>query len=124
MRKFVFLLLMMLPMISFAQRVDKPGEPYDVYCVLKWVFLTEQNEAEIFIGNLVQGKYIADDNGKRIKFKNQADCLTYMSKRGWVLIDHVGDITSSELVMRKSVRNDEEALEHLSFFDFKKKSRD
>lgn len=60
-----------------------------------------------------------EKEGKQIKFKNVSDMFTYLSKRGWIYVDHV---KQNNFLFRKQVKSDEEIKEGLCFKeDFKKK---
>lgn len=113
MKKLILLLVIGLsPIMANAQRVDKPGEPYNVYC--RMVYYT----TEVTIDILDEHHFIRDEEEKKIKFNSSSDALTYLSKRGWDLVVYVGD---NKYLLKKEVKNDEEALRGLVLVDKNKK---
>lgn len=117
MRKFVFLLLMMLPMISFAQRVDKPGEPYEVYCMLHTSknFPTVEIEGEEY--------YIAKEKKYDIEFSNEVEIITYMGRRGWKMVDNLTKPILTLCIMKKEVIDDNEVKAGLDLIPVKKEKK-
>lgn len=106
MKKFLISILMMLPLCSFAQRIDKPGEPYEVYYEFS-VSFDKKTDAYIHIG----GKLVSFKvNGEKMKFATNNDFMNYLSKRGWVMIEYK---SSYDWVFKKIVTKDEEIFEHL-----------
>lgn len=114
MKKVLFILMMMLPMVVNAQRVDKPGEPYYIFCELT----NYTDDAHISISHITKENYLIDETGKKIKFKSHADALTYMSKRGW---EYVEKTEVGKFMLRKLVKSDEQALEGIMVKEDKKK---
>ena len=109
MRKILLFIVLCCCINVCAQRVDKPGEPYDYYCYIYWeTTLVKDKIYVVFPGQ--ERKRLVDEEGKAIKFKNSVEVLTYFSKRGWVFVSD-----SSGYRMKKSVTSDEQALEHLNF---------
>ena len=100
MRK-LLILLMMVPFFVNAQRVDKPGEPYEVYSVV-W----QNNDYFISIGSDDRRFCLLDDNGNKMSFLHESTILTYMSKRGWEFVRILSD---SHRIFKKTILNDEEA---------------
>ncbi len=115
MRKLFVLILAMLPLICSAQRVDKPGEPYYVYCETS---LSISSNVTIRLNE--QDFYIAKEKLGDIEFKNEADVLSYMSKRGWEYVER-NQAIGGRYIMRKMVNNDNEALNYLELVPTKKK---
>ena len=109
MKKFILLFLLTLSMNVSAQRIDKPNEPYFVYCHLS---ISMQNEAQLTIGE--DGNYyiIADEDGKKLSFPSKANFLTYMAKRGWLYVESLipGDWC---FILRKEILSDNEAFSGL-----------
>ena len=62
MKKFIVIFLLTLSVNVSAQRIDKPNEPYFVYCYLT---LSMQNEAQLTIGEDGDYYIIADEDGKK-----------------------------------------------------------
>lgn len=109
MKKFILIFLLTLHMNASAQRIDKPNEPYFVYCYLS---ISMQNEAQLTIGE--DGNYyiIADEDGEKLSFPSKANFLTYMSKRGW---EYVESLIPNDwyFILRKAVLSDNEAFSGL-----------
>ena len=114
MKKILFL-LMMLPMMANAQRVDKPGEPYEYFCILK----VEVGYTSLSFSSKNWGfRELLDENDKRLGFSNGADAVNYMTKRGWIYVDH---IDSKTFIIKKIVSSDEQAKEYLNLEKKKEK---
>lgn len=112
MRRLLLLLFIgICPMFANAQRVDKPGESYKVYCYMTYYRL------EITIDIFDEHYFLIDEEGKKMKFESSLDVLNYLSKRGWefVLID------GGQYLLQKEVKSDEEAKKGLILLDRKKK---
>lgn len=105
MKKLLLLLLMMLPMVADAQRVDKPGEPYEFFCVLK----VETLYTNITVND--SQRELLDDNGKRIQFWNPANAINYMTKRGWLYVEKIDE---KRFIFKKTVTSDEQAMQYLN----------
>lgn len=109
MKKIIFLFLLTLSMNVSAQRIDKPNEPYFVYCYLS---ISMQNEAQLTIGE--DGNYynIADEDDKELSFPSKVNFLTYLAKRGWEYVEclNPGDW---RFILRKKVLSDNEAFSGL-----------
>ena len=108
MRKILFFIVLCCCISASAQRVDKPGEAYDYFCIV----FAQGEKADIII-NDQKGKRLVDEKGAEIKFNYPNDILTYLSKRGWCLVDRYE--YSKTYIMKKTVTSDEQALEHLNF---------
>ncbi|SHL73286.1 hypothetical protein SAMN04488494_0595 [Xylanibacter ruminicola] len=89
-----------------AQRIDKPNEPYYIYCGIDI-----QTDVQIVIGEDEYVFNIIDNNGEKLKIEKPANIRTYMSKRGWDYVEKSGPYS---YVFRKKVLSDDEA-----FSDFK-----
>lgn len=103
-RLFVFLLIF-IPMMLNAQRVDKPGEPYEVYCVVyipsisKVITITIPNH---------ESSWLYESNGREIRIKHFSDGFLYLSKLGW---KYVEDIGNDSYLFKKQVYSDNEIKE-------------
>lgn len=114
MKRLLLVLFICFPLMSHAQNVAKPGEPYEVYCE----FSLGLKSATI---NIEDNYFkLLDENGEPIKFKDNLNLANYLSKRGWRLMEHEGS-TVGKLLMVKMVKSDEEIFEHLNIEDKKKK---
>ena len=109
MKKIFLLSLLLVSLTVSAQRIDKPNEPYFVYCYLS---LSMQNEAQMTIGE--DGNYyiLADEGGNKLSFPSKVNFFTYLGKRGWEYVEclNVGDW---HFIFRKKVLNDNEAFSGL-----------
>jgi hypothetical protein len=115
MKKIVFALLIMFSIPALAQRIDKPGEPYDAFCK---VYYPLQETPYITIPNGFGGS-LYDKDGNYIKFADMSDFFTYMSKLGWTFVK---DVEQNIYLFKKQVTSDEQIKEGLFFKeDFKKK---
>lgn len=115
MRKLFVLILAMLPLVCSAQRVDKPGEPYYVYCEISSSVLSQ-----VTIKVNKQEYWIAKEKWGDIKFENEADVLSYMSKRGWEYVEG-NQAIGGRYILKKSVVYDDETLKYLELVPTKKK---
>lgn len=110
--------MVLASMSANAQRVDKPGEPYDVYCAVEII------GESINIGDDQEKYYLCDENGNKIKFEQNIQAMSYMGKRGWEVIQISGDA----VYFKKKVTNDKETYANLKlvykFGKNKGKSRD
>ena len=83
-----------------------------------------QSHFLIFIQNSSKAYVLLDENDEPIDFKNIANILTYMSKRGW---EHVTTnlADTGESLMKKRVTKDEDALKNLNLAEipYKKNKR-
>ena len=123
MKKLLITLFMMCAVPVCAQRVDKPGEPYD-YFVTVMVYQTMTNKLRIDI-EWSDGKisgFLRDSEGNKIEIKTVPEALVYMSKRGWSYVSEFPNGGVINFVFKKSVTSDEEAKQFFYFEeDFKKK---
>lgn len=108
MKRMSFLLFVLVPLLVFAQSEKEEQRAYDVYC-----------EMSIALGNhVIIGDYeqniIVDENGKEIKFTLPVRALSYMAKRGWEFVSFL-DTTNYNILLKKSILRDEQALEGLKF---------
>jgi len=115
-------MIMLMPMVANAQRVDKPGEPYEVYCLV-----TYNMESKGVVSFRDDNSYICSENEDEIKFGSYAELLSYMSKRGWSFVweDEIKVLTSHSprALMRKQVVSDSQAKEYLILKDVIKKKK-
>lgn len=115
MKKILVLLLLGISLSANAQRVDKPNEPYDVYCWI--VYNGIRQEPARITTSIDYGKdnardcFICDENDCKIIFNNVIDCINYMAKRGWQIVGNIG-ITENK--MKKTVTSDKEAYANLN----------
>ena len=82
MKKLILFLFFMLPMVVNAQRIDKPGEPYEFFCV---VVKGVGNSASISFSSKNYSYRNLYNNGAG--FDNEADIINYMTKRGWQYVE-------------------------------------
>lgn len=120
MRKLLLFLFMCVCTGVNAQRIDKPGEPYDYYCKIRVI---RNNIGIIEIPNSDSSYKFVDEKGENIKFNNHSDLLLYMSKRGW---DHVETYTiidnyTLESIIKKKVNKDDEATNNINISERKEK---
>ena len=105
--KQLFLCLMFCYTLSVsAQRVNESAKSYDYFCyvrVLGW-------DGEISYPGDSNWATLLDDDGKKLKFKNDADLLNYMSKRGWKYVDMKDD----KYLMKIEVTNDKQVYNQLN----------
>lgn len=107
MKKLFLLSFLLLSLSASAQRIDKPGESYDIYCT---VIVTNVTDATIYIGEDKEEYSMMNDNGEKIKFGVGCETITYMTKRGWEFVQY---LHTNAKVFRKEVKNDNEAYAHL-----------
>lgn len=109
MRKMFLLSLLLVSLTVSAQRIDKPNEPYFVYCYLT---LSMQNEAQMTIGE--DGNYymLADEDGNKLYFPSKVNFFTYLGKRGWEYVECL-DVGDWRFIFRKKVLNDNDAFSGL-----------
>lgn len=105
MKKNIILFLLAFSLTVSAQRIDKPNEPYYIYCLVNI-----QYDAYMAIGGDENLYYILDDNGEKVKIFSLATIATYMSKRGW---EYVERTTGVDSFYRKKVFSDSEAYSGL-----------
>ena len=108
MRKLFLLSLLFLSLSVSAQRIDKPNEPYYIYCTVVGGGMLVST---IYIGEEEEEYFIMKDNEDKEKFKTGNDAMTYMSKRGW---EYVGREGTTGYVFRKIVISDDEAYTNLN----------
>ena len=116
MKKIVFALLIMFSIPALAQRIDKPGEPYEYYCRIFYISTniqitlpTEDGKKEV---------YLRDENGKKISFLTDIDAINYFTKRGWIYVEKDG----SYRIIKKIVTDDKQLFENINID--KKKGED
>ena len=107
--------MLFITLPACAQRIDKPGEPYDAYCT---VFYPSSGQPQVAIPNSYNG-LLFDKDGKGLRFEDMSVFFTYMSKLGW---SFVKDLEHNIYLFKKQVTSDEQIKEGLYFAeDFKKK---
>lgn len=120
MKRFLVTLTALISLVSLsplrAQRIDKPGEPYYVYCRVNYV----SSQMEICLDGQVTYPYIVDENGMKIKFDTRLAAIAYMSKRGWEYVESQG----IEPIFKKKVTSDDQASEHLNLQTKKDKKKE
>lgn len=115
MRNFLFILLLMIAVPSFSQRVDKPGEPYDYYLHV-WPYMDFGKGISVKLKVRFAGmkeKSLVDENGKKLTFSNLSEAITYMSKRGWEFVDQFSYDKEHVFLMKKQVTDDSQAKDNL-----------
>jgi hypothetical protein len=123
MRKLLLFLLLCVCTGVYAQRIDKPGEPYYYYIET----IRSGDEISVFISD--NEKYtirytIIDENEDVVHFKNDADVLNYMSKRGWEFV-YVTSTANQFYCFRKLVLNDNDIYKDFKLVKspYKKKTK-
>lgn len=121
MRKILFIVLLFVCTWISAQRVDKPGEPYDYFCE---IMLTNDDKALIFLPDWDDNapQILCDKENEPIVFKNEKDMLVYMSKRGWVYLEKVIhdlhgpllSVSKKAYFMKKVVTDDKQCTEKIN----------
>lgn len=105
MRKFILVVMMCVSLGVSAQRVDKPGEPYDYFCILT----VDMSYTRITIDDWY--RELLDENGKRLGFGTPANAINYMTKRGWLYVDKIDE---KHFLFKITVTSDEQAMQHLN----------
>ena len=122
MRKVLFLFMLFVCTYTLAQRIDKPGEPYDYFCI---VFMGNWSKAYVSMPSYSNVHAIMDENDKKKSFNNDAEILTYMSKNGWQYVESIKYDKYSAYLMKKTVNTDEEAKGSLILeLDVEQKKKD
>lgn len=95
MKKLLFLLLLTIfPLASNAQRVDKPGEPYNYFCSIEIQFVKPSSKVKYGSSKVIfsfpkESCVLIDGNGVEIEIPEETfdllDLELFMSKRGWTL---------------------------------------
>ena len=113
MKKLFLLFLLCICLGTKAQNVETQAQTYN-YCIACYF---DAYTLKFHIPGSDNTQKLIDENGKIIKFKSVAEVITYMSKKGWVYVDAFRDARNDHLCyyFQKSVTNDEQALEGLSF---------
>ena len=110
MKKLIIALLMMAAMPACAQRIDKPGEPYEYFIQIEPIGeMSGKFKAKIDMLDGKGRKYVVDENGKKLEFVNKADIINYMTKRGWYYVDYYIASKTFELYFKKEIKSDNEA---------------
>lgn len=107
MKKLLVILFMMMPMVSMAQNFNEDGGKYEVYCEVKYTFMSSVLSIEI--GDKEYD--IINKDKERIKIKNPNEAINLLSKRGWRLVSVVtsGDKNvNRRFFMKKEITDDKE----------------
>lgn len=88
MKKSIFLLLFLIPILSYSQ-TDVTPETKTIYCELvgtgwlgKVTVEVDMGESKGFLG--LNTSYLIDPNtNKAIKFNSMVDAMNYMGEKGW-----------------------------------------
>ena len=116
MRKlFLLSLLLLLSLTVSAQRIDKPAESYDFYCIV----LNGVVCVNVYMGEDQEAYILMNDDGSKVKNEKEVFYLTYMSKRGWEYVERF----NSAFVFRKKVTSDNEAYKSLNLVYEKGKNK-
>lgn len=115
MKRILMLFVTVFPLLANAQRVDKPGEPYEYYC---FASAEAQKEGKWNISgfkvtlNLCgENGCLLDKDGQEILFNDSwKELYTYMSKRGWTFVSRDGSL----ILFKKNVTSDEQVKEGLN----------
>lgn len=95
-------------------------KPYKVYCELTASVTTNEikiNKIKINFSQQISGKdykqgsYLTDEKGNLIKFRIMADCLNFMSKRGWNFVQAFTAEDIYHYIMVKEVTNDDQIFD-------------
>lgn len=108
---------------AFSQNVDKPGEPYECYSVIElWEIKNECYNAKVTVSDIVKEVYLLDENGEKVVFTSSPDAITYMAKRGWTFVQQLssGGFAQKHFLMKKTVKDDKEAMKNLKTEEKKK----
>lgn len=113
MKKLLLLfILTIIPLASNAQRVDKPGEPYEYYCTVS-VNYFKGNSSKIKLEFEGETCVLVDENGEELKLPmktvNDVDIKLFMSKRGWKFVEKKDNEYLWDF--KKEVTSDEQAKE-------------
>ena len=98
--KKLLLILVLIPLLAFAQKEYVVKE----YCMV----YVDKNHAKIYTEK--EETYITDSIGDKVKFKNQAAILNYMSKKGWELhsVTHYDNGIIDCMILYRIVRKEGE----------------
>lgn len=114
MRKLLFLLLLFITLPACAQRIDKPGEPYEYFIQVDFIGeISGKFKAKINFYDGAGSQYIVDENKKKIEFNNRGDIINYFTKRGWVFVDFYDVSRYYEIVFKKEVKDDSEIKQNI-----------
>ena len=110
---FVLFVLTIIPYVSNAQRVDKPGEPYEFYCHTSVDYFKHRtSNVTLIFAN--ENYLLLNEKGEEIKVTEKMysplEIKLFMSKRGW---EYVGSDGVYTLTFKKIVTSDEQAKEGL-----------
>lgn len=113
MRKILLLFLLCISIGVNAQRIDKPGEPYDYFCNIQ---LGGDNDGIIHFPKK-ESMVICDSLNNPIRFESLGDVLVYMTKRGWEYVDidsgKFWGLTVTLALIKKEITDDSQSMEYL-----------
>lgn len=123
MRKLLLFLLLCVCTGVYAQRIDKPGEPYYYYIETHFssgeitIYITDNERYTTFYT-------IIDENEDVLHFKNHAEVMNFMSKRGWDFV-YVTSTANQFYCFRKLVLNDNDIYKDFKLVKspYKKKTK-
>ncbi len=110
MKKLIIALLMMAAVPACAQRIDKPGEPYEYFIYVEPISdLSGKFKAKIDLMDKKGRDYLVDENNKKIEFNSESEVINYMTKRGWKFVDVIVANKQYDILFKKEVHSDSEA---------------
>jgi len=80
MKKFLLLLLFLLPCLAMAQEED---EKYYIYNIFSFTGNIKKEGVKVNVDNGLTVDRLVDENGKKIVFKTPAGVLMYLLSQGW-----------------------------------------
>lgn len=113
MKKLLVILFLIFPLISMAQNFKGDGGKYEVYCDILNSEPSYNNG--IYTITISEKEYVlVDTEGKKLKPKKDAEILTQLSKRGWILVSsYYNTYDKLHFIMKKVVVDDKEIMEGL-----------
>ena len=104
----------MVSMVVDAQRIDKPGEPYEVFCVIE--YRSDYCECTFRVEKYSNWP-LRNPDGQRLTIHDESEAINYMTKRGWCYVEFLGRNSDGwkRFLFKKTVRTDEEALDLLYY---------
>lgn len=81
MRKIVVLLFMMVPIVCYAQTVEK--EKYYIYNIVSFVGDFTKENFKVFYDDGIEVKRFRNDKGDKARFSTPAGALMYFISQGW-----------------------------------------
>ena len=107
MKRILAFILAIMPLCAMAQNYNEDGGKYEVYCEVKYTFMSSVLSIEI--GDKEYD--IINKDKERIKIKNPNEAINLLSKRGWRLVSVVtsGDKNvNRRFFMKKEITDDKE----------------